>query len=121
MLYGSETSKVEDIRKIHRSGNENVEMDGRSEFNNKKTTTGILRLFFPTIVGVSLLLPHDIALYFVWSSASSLINPLTLMSLSTAFTHVILGLPTPLTFYNHLHTSPYPVILILAHMLGIQW
>ena len=34
MLYGSETwaTKIEDIRKIQRSGNEDVEMDGRSEF-----------------------------------------------------------------------------------------
>ena len=39
------------------------------------------------------------------------------MSLLTAFTHVVLGLSTPLTFYNHLHTSPFPVILIFPqHM-----
>ena len=89
-------------------------------------TTNILRPF--SHLWELAFAPHDRALHFTQSFASFLTKPLTFMSLSTIFSHVIFGLPLPLlpstvisilfftqSFPSFLNTCP--IHLSLLHLI----
>ena len=73
----------------------------QTDLNNKTTTKFYNR--FPRLRRGWPPVPHDSFLHLTRSNSSSLLSPHSLISLSTTWLHVILGLPRPLAPSSDIH------------------